>query len=69
MSADADIYDESTLPVLLTVDETAALLRVSTKAVYDMVRRKQLPGARKIGGTVRIHRDTLLRFITTGQGA
>jgi len=56
------------LPLLLTVTEVAELLRVSRKAVYDMLRHRSLPGARKLGGTWRVHRDTLLEHIATGQG-
>lgn len=64
MAADLDIYGEPTsLPILMTVTEVADLLRVSTKAVYDMVRRGQLPGARKVGGSWRFHRDKLLDWI------
>lgn len=43
------------LPVLLTVDEAADLLRTSRRAIYAMVERHQLPGI------VRIQRRVLLR--------
>ena len=42
-------------PVLLTVDEAAALLRTTRRAVYAMVERRQLPGV------VRIRRRVLFR--------
>ncbi len=45
----------SSLPTLLTVDETASLLRTSRKAVYAMVERRQVPGV------VRIRRRVLFR--------
>ena len=48
-------YGSSSLPTLLTVDETASLLRTSRKAVYAMVERRQLPGV------VRIRRRVLFR--------
>ena len=40
---------------LLTVDEAAALLRTSRRAIYAMIARRQLPGI------VRIRRRVLLR--------
>lgn len=50
---------------LLTVSEAATLLRVSTKTVYELVRTKSLPGAAKIGGIIRINRETLLAWINS----
>ena len=44
-----------TLPTLLTVDETAALLRKTRRAIYSMVERDQLPGV------IRLHRRLLFR--------
>lgn len=43
------------LPVLLTVGETGALLRTSRRAIYAMIARHQLPGV------VRIRRRVLVR--------
>jgi excisionase family DNA binding protein len=40
---------------LLTVDEAAALLRTTRKAMYAMVERRQVPGV------IRIRRRVLLR--------
>jgi excisionase family DNA binding protein len=49
-SIDADGH-----PLLLTVDEAAALLRTTRKAVYAMVERSQVPGV------IRIRRRVLFR--------
>ena len=51
-------------PVLLTVAETAELLRTSRKAVYAMVERGQLPGATKIGQRrLLFRRDALVDWL------
>ena len=48
-------------PELLTIDEAAALLRVTSKAARLMVDRGQMPGVVRIGTRVRIRRDDLRR--------
>lgn len=46
---------ERALPILLTADEAADLLRTTRRAIYAMVERGQLPGV------VRVRRRVLLR--------
>lgn len=53
---------------VLTVDELAALLRLDRKTVYAAINRSEIPGARRFGRTVRIHRDTVLQWLADGQG-
>ena len=53
-------------PEVLTAKEAATLLRLNIKTVYDMVEKKQLPGARWFRGTIRIHRPTLLAWMANG---
>ena len=36
------------LPILLTIDEAADLLRTSRRAIYAMIARRQLPGVVRI---------------------
>ena len=50
-------------PQLLTVDETAELLRTSRAAVYALIARGQLPGVTRIGRRVLIRRDDLLEWL------
>ena len=48
---------------MLTVDELAALLRVEPKTIYRAVKLGEIPGARRLGRAIRIHRPTLLRWL------
>ncbi|HWL86327.1 MAG TPA: helix-turn-helix domain-containing protein [Polyangiaceae bacterium] len=55
-------------PEILTVHELAKLLRVNRKTVYDAIARGEIPGVRRMGGVLRIHRDTVLGWLASGQG-
>jgi excisionase family DNA binding protein len=45
----------SVIPMLLTVDDAANLLRTTRRAIYAMLERRQLPGV------IRIRRRVLIR--------
>jgi excisionase family DNA binding protein len=51
------------LPLLLTVSETATLLRTTRKAVYAMIERGLLPGVTRIGRRVLVRSSDLLDFL------
>ena len=51
------------LPFLMTVDETAQLLRTTRKAIYAMVNRGALPGVVRVGRRLLVRRDDLLRWL------
>jgi excisionase family DNA binding protein len=51
------------LPVLLTIDETAALLRTTRRAIYAMIERRQLPGVIRIRRRVLLRADDLLDWL------
>jgi excisionase family DNA binding protein len=58
--------EAATHPVL-TVDELAELLRCNRKTVYAAIARGEIPGVRRLGGAIRIHRDTVLTWLGHGQ--
>lgn len=62
-----ELDDAPHLPDVLTVQEVAALLRVNRKTVYRAIERRELPGARRIGSTIRVSRDAVLRWLAEGQ--
>ncbi|MGH7283565.1 MAG: helix-turn-helix domain-containing protein [Polyangiaceae bacterium] len=51
------------LPEVLTVNEVARLLRVNRKTVYRAIERGEFPCARRIGNTIRVARDAMLRWL------
>ena len=63
MRGQATCAGDPATPAVLTVDEAAALLRVDRKTVYTAIRRGKLPGVRKVGRVIRIHRATLLDWL------
>jgi len=51
------------LPVLMTVDDVAQLLRTSNRAIYAMIERRQLPGIVRIGRRVLFRTADLLDWL------
>ena len=51
------------LPMLLTVDDAADLLRTTRRAVYAMVERRQLPGVIRLRRRVLFRSDDLLDWL------
>jgi excisionase family DNA binding protein len=49
--------------VLLTVDEVAALLRTTPKAVYALAERQQIAGVTRIGRRLLFSRESLLDWL------
>jgi excisionase family DNA binding protein len=48
--------------------DLARELGLSSRSIYEYIRRGQLPGVRTLGRSVLIHRPTVLRWIADGQG-
>lgn len=55
----AAVAELSELPPILTVDEAAVVLRVGRSALYEAIRRNQIPVLR-VGRKIRISRDALI---------
>ena len=51
------------LPLLLTVDEAADLLRTTRRAIYAMIERRQLPGVIRVRRRVLLRADDLLDWL------
>ena len=51
------------LPLLLTVDDAADLLRTTRRGVYAMVERRQLPGVIRLRRRVLLRSDDLLDWL------
>ena len=59
----ADHDRQRLLPLLLTVDEAADLLRTTRRAIYAMVERRQLPGVVRLRRRVLLRADDLLHWL------
>jgi excisionase family DNA binding protein len=53
-------------PVIMTVDEIAALLRLNRKTVYELAHQGKIP-VRRIGRSLRANRETLMRWLAEGE--
>jgi excisionase family DNA binding protein len=51
------------LPILLTIEDAAELLRTSRRAVYAMIERRQLPGVVRLGRRVLLRSEELLHWL------
>lgn len=56
---------EPELPSQVTISfrEARAITGVSRNTLYRLLHAKKIPGVRKLGGTWRFHRATLLRWL------
>ncbi len=50
----------------LTIKQVAALLQLSERTVYAMANQGRLPGAVEVGGSWRVMRARLMRWLDAG---
>jgi excisionase family DNA binding protein len=55
--------DRVPMPVLLTVDEAADLLRTTRRAICAMIARRQVPGVIRLRRRVLLRADDLLHWL------
>ena len=48
---------------ILTIEEVAALLRISERTIYAMAKEGRLPGAVKVGRSWRVLRPKLMAWL------
>lgn len=52
---------------VITVPELAELLRLSINKTYDAVAKGEIPGAVKIGGSIRVSRTVVIAWLRQGR--
>lgn len=55
-------------PAVITIEELADFLRVNHKTVREAIARGEIPGVRRIGGTIRVYRAAVVDWLAAGQG-
>jgi excisionase family DNA binding protein len=56
-------------PIGMSIQEAAAEAGVSESTLYALANRNKLPGARRVGKRIVIHRLTFEEWLRTGQGS
>jgi excisionase family DNA binding protein len=64
MNSANDVTTPVPEPEVLMVEELAALLRIEVKSTYDLLARGEIPGAVKVGRLWRIHRATVVAWLS-----
>ena len=55
-------------PAGMTIAEAAQEAQVSAATLYSLANLEQLPGARRIGKRIVVHRETFMRWLADGMG-
>ena len=54
------IDNQEQLPIFVTVDEAADMLRIGRNQMYQAIQRGEVRGVKRMGRTIRIRRAALL---------
>ena len=68
-SAFGDEAGPTVVPLLLTVTEVCALLKISRSTLIRLENAGTLPGRVKLGGQVRYHREVVEKWLLQQAGA
>jgi len=60
---EARAFESTQLPILLTPDEAAAVIRTTRKGIYNLIARGQMPGVTRLGRRVLIRSRDLLDWL------
>ena len=53
----------------VSVDELAVELGLNRKTIYNAINLQQIPGIRRLGGRILVHRPTVVGWVRNGRGA
>lgn len=59
---EGDLDRQPDPPDFWTVEELRAYLRVSRKTVYGMIQEGRIPGVKRFGRVLRVHRPTVIQW-------
>jgi len=54
------------LPPIMSVEQFALWMHIARQSAYKAVRSGQVPGVVRIGKTLRIYRDAVIRWVEQG---
>jgi len=55
-------------PIGMSIHEGAKVAMVSKATLYSLANQGKLPGARRVGKRIIIHRETFIRWLAEGMG-
>ncbi len=68
LSAPTERIDSGTRE-FVSVDELAVELGLNRKTLYNAINLQQIPGIRRLGNRILVHRPTVVEWVRSGRGA